>query len=101
MRPVVIRFRFDPLRDREIYVARVHRGDKVKVSARQVGLGGGKVYVSYTSGIDSRKGAMVKVRAGYPPHMRAGFNPSERGYYVIEMKIYPGNRWNIKPRSFV
>jgi len=101
MRPVVISFRFDPLRDREIYVARVHRGDKVKVSARRVGPAGGRVYVTYTSGIDSRKGALVKVGAGYPPYMRAGFNPYERGYYVIEMKIYPGNRWNIKPRSFV
>ena len=101
MRPVVIRFRFDPLRDREIYVARVHSGDKVKVSARRVGPAGGRVYVTYTSGIDSRNGALVKVGARHAPYMRAGFNPYERGYYVIEMKIYAGNRWNIKPRSFV
>ena len=37
--PVVIRFRFDPTRNRELNVARVHSGDEVKVKVRRVGPG--------------------------------------------------------------
>ncbi len=98
MQPVVIRFRLDPAHDREIYVARVHSGDKIKVKVRRVGPVGRRVYFTYTNGIDSEQGALVKAVATYNA---AGLYPYERGYYVIEMRIYPGNRWNIKPRSFV
>jgi hypothetical protein len=101
MQPVVIRFRLDPARNREIYVARVHSGDRIKVKVRQVGPVGRRVYFSYTSGIDSKNGAFVKATTAGPAYGPAGFYPYQRGYYVIEMRIYPGNRWNIKPRSFV
>ena len=43
----------------------------------------------------------MKVGTRYSMYRGVGYYPYERGYYVIEMKIYPGNRWNIKPRSFV
>jgi hypothetical protein len=97
--PVVIRFRFDPARNRELYVARVHSGDEIKVKVQRVGQVDRRVYFTYTRGIDSKNGALVKATAAYPPFGPVGFY--ERGYYVIEMTIYPGNRWNIKPRSFV
>ncbi len=101
MKPVVIRFRFDPVRDRELYVARVHSGDKIKVDMRRVGSVDRRVYFTYAGDSNSKRGALVKVGTRYPVSRRAGFYPNERGYYVIEIKIYPGNRWNIKPRSFV
>jgi len=100
-KPVVIRFRFDPVRDREMYVARVHSVDKIRVNVQRVGAVDGRVYVTYTRNYHPVEGALVKVGTRYPPYVRAGFYPHERGYYVIELKIYPGNRWNIKPRSFV
>ncbi len=99
--PVVIRFRFDPARNRELYVARVHSGDEIKVKVQRVGQVDRRVYFTYTRGIDSKNGALVKATTAYPAFSPAGFYAYDRGYYVIEMTIYPGNRWNIKPRSFV
>jgi hypothetical protein len=61
----------------------------------------GRVYLTYSRNPDSKEGALVKVGTGHPMYRSVDYNPRERGYYVIEMKIYPGNRWNIKPRSFV
>ena len=101
IKPVVITFRFDPVRDRELYVARVHTGDKIKVNVRRVGMADGRVYLTYTRNIHSKEGVLVKVGTRYSMYRGVGYYPYERGYYVIEMKIYPGNRWNIKPRSFV
>jgi hypothetical protein len=101
MKPVVITFRFDPVRDRELYVARVHSGDEIKMNVRRVGMADGRVYLAYTRNPDSKDGALVKVRAEHSMYRGIGYHPHERGYYVIEMKIYPGKRWNIKPRSFV
>jgi len=101
MEPVVITFRFDPVRDSELYVARVHSGDKIRMNVRRVGMAEGRVYLTYSRNPDSRDGALVKVGTGYPMFRGVGYRPYERGYYVIEMKIYPGKRWNIKPRSFV
>ncbi len=98
MQPVVIRFRLDPAHDREIYIARVHWGDRIRVKVRRVGPVERRVYFTYTRGIDSKQGALVKAVTA---STAAGFYPYARGYYVIEMRIYPGNRWNIKPRSFV
>jgi hypothetical protein len=101
VKPVVIRFRFDPVRDRELYVARVHSGDKIKVDVQQVGAVGGRVYVTYTSNFHPQEGVLVRVGTRSPAYMRAGNDPYGHGYYVIELTIYPGNRWNIRPRSFV
>jgi hypothetical protein len=100
-KPVVITFRFDPLRNRELYVARVHTGDKILMSVRPVGMADGRVTLAYTRNYDSKEGTLVKVKTRYPMVRGVGYYPYERGYYVIEMKIYPGNRWNIRPRSFV
>lgn len=100
MKPVVITFRFDPARDRELYVARVHSGDKIKMNVKRVGMADGRVYLTYTKNPDSVEGALVKVGTERPVYRSVGYYP-ERGYYVIQMKIYPGKRWNIKPRSFV
>ncbi len=101
MEPVVITFRFDPVRDSELYVARVHSGDKIRMNVRRVGMAEGRVTLTYTRNPDSRDGALVKVGTGHPMFRGVGYRPYESGYYVIEMKIYPGKRWNIKPRSFV
>jgi hypothetical protein len=101
MKPVVVEFKFDPVRDRELYVARVHAGDKIKVNVKRVGNANGRVYLAYSKNPDSKEGALVKVGARSPTNRSAGYRPGEHGYYVIEMKIYTGKRWNIKPRSFV
>ena len=98
--PVVIRFHFDPARDRGLNVAQVHSGDKIRVKWRQVGQVDRSVYFTFSKNLNSPKGAVLKLET------RRSFDRpvmyrTDRGYYVIEVKIYPGNRWNIKPRSFV
>jgi hypothetical protein len=98
--PVVITFRFDPVKDRELYIARVHTGDKIKVNMKRVGMAGGRVYLTYTRNPDSKEGALVRVGTRRPMY-RSVYHMYEHGYYLIEVRIYPGNRWNIKPRSFV
>ncbi len=98
--PVVIRFNFDPARGRGLNVAQVHSGDKIMVKVRRVGHVGRRVHFTFSKDINSPQGAVLKLEArhsfGRPVTYRTG-----RGFYVIEVKIYPGNRWNIKPRSFV
>ncbi len=47
-----------------------------------------------SSRLDSREGAVLRLGA------KPARNSYDQGYYDIQMKIYPGNRWNIKPRSF-
>lgn len=45
--PVVVRFRFDPARDREVSVARVHLGDRVAVRVHRVGESDSRVYLTF------------------------------------------------------
>jgi len=98
--PVVIRFNFDPARDRGLNVAQVHSGDKIRVKWRQVGQVGRGVYFTFSRKLNSPKGAVLKLKTRYSFAHPVMYR-TDRGYYVIEVKIYPGNRWNIKPRSFV
>ncbi|HIJ75406.1 MAG TPA: hypothetical protein HPP81_01685 [Deltaproteobacteria bacterium] len=98
--PVVIRFNFDPARDRGLNVAQVHSGDKIRVKWRRVGQVDSGVYFTFSRNINSPKGAVLKLKTRYS-FDRPVMYRADRGYYVIEVKIYPGNRWNIKPRRFV
>jgi hypothetical protein len=100
-KPVVIKLRFDPARNRQINVARVHKGDKIKMKVRRVGHVDRRIYLTYGKKLDSEQGAVLKLGTKYSAYQRSRHYPNDRGYYVIEMRIYPGNRWNIKPRSFV
>ena len=99
-KPVVIKFNFDPARNRRLDVAQVHLGDKIRVKVRQVGHVGRRVYFTYSRSINSPQGAVLKLETMYSFERRV-ISRRDRGYYVIEVKIYPGNRWNTKPRSFV
>ncbi len=148
LKPVVIRFHFDPAQGREINVAQVHLGDSISVKVRRLGQVDLGLYLAFaipntletgawrqwSTGsrraavapihdidrivltadrdfgvalirkLDSKEGAVLKLGADYPVGRslyapRGG--PAGWGGYVIEMKIYPGNRWNIKPRSLV
>jgi len=96
----VIRFNFDPARDRGLNVAQVHSGDKIRVKWRRVGQVDSGVYFTFSRNINSPKGAVLKLKTRYS-FDRPVMYRADRGYYVIEVKIYPGNRWNIKPRRFV
>lgn len=98
--PVVIRFNFDPAQDRALNVAHVHSGDKIRVKLRRVGQVDSRIYFTVSRSINSPKGAVLKVKTRHASD-RPDMYRTDRGYYVIEVKIYPGNRWNIKPRSFV
>lgn len=55
-RPVVIRFTFNPARDRSFGVASVHLGDRVRVTVRQVGQVTRRVYFTFSRGLDSHQG---------------------------------------------
>ena len=98
--PVVIRFTFDPARDRPFSVASIHLGDRVRVNVHQVGQVNRRVYFTYSRGLNSRQGAKLVLKTMYsferPVFFRGG-----RGYYVIQVQIYPDNRWRIMPRSLV
>lgn len=98
--PVVIRFNFDPAQDRALNVAHVHSGDKIRVKLRRVGQVDSRIYFTVSRSINSPKGAVLKVKTRYA-FDQSDMYRTDRGYYVIEVTIYPGNRWNIKPRSFV
>ena len=54
-----------------------------------------------TKELDSKEGAVLKLGADYPPGRGSLFQPPRQGSYEIEIRIYPGNRWNIRPRSLV
>ncbi len=45
--PTVVRFKFDPSRNRELNVARVHFGDRVVVRVRRVGQADNQVYLTF------------------------------------------------------
>jgi len=98
--PVVIRFNFDPARHRGLNVARVHSGDRIMVNVQPVGQVDQRVHFTFSRNINSRRGAVLKLETMHSS-ARPVMYPNDLGYYVIEVKIYPGNRWNIMPRSFV
>ena len=98
--PLVIRFNFDPARYRGLDVARVHSGDRIMVKVEPVGQVDRSVHFTFSRNINSPRGAVLKLKTTYS-FDRPVIYPTDRGYYVITVKIYPGNRWNIKPRSFV
>jgi len=97
--PLVIRFNFDPARKRCLDVAQVHLGDKIRINVRKVGLVNRRVYFTFLRHLDSQQGTLLELKT-----MRS-FDPAAyrrcRGHYEVEVKIYPGNRWNLMPRSFV
>ncbi len=99
-KPVVIRFDFDPAQYRRLDVAQVHLGDKIRVKVRRVGPVDRRVYFTFSRSLDSPQGAILELGTMYS-FERVVFRPRDRGHYKIEVKIYPGNRWNIAPRSFV
>jgi hypothetical protein len=100
MHPIVIRFTFDPERNRPFDVASVHLGDRVRVKVRQVGQVSRRVYFTFSRGLNSPRGALLELKTMYsferPAYFREG-----GGYYVIQVLIYPDNRWRIMPRSLV
>ncbi len=98
--PVVIRFNFDPGRHRGLNVAQVHAGDKIRVNVRRVGQVESRVHFTLSRNINSQQGAVLKLETMYSLYHPVMYS-TDRGYYVVEVKIYPGNRWNIMPRSYV
>ncbi len=98
--PVVIRFKFDPAKNSRLDVAQVHLGDKIRVKVRQVGDVSRRVYFTCSRSLNSPQGGVLKLETMYPFERRV-VSRRDRGYYLIEVRIYPGNRWNTKPRSFV
>jgi len=99
-KPVVIRFKFDPTLNRRLDLARVHLGDKIRVKVRRVGRVDRRVHFTFSKSLDSAQGTVLMLETMHS-FGRHGLYRRDRGYYVIEVKIYPGNRWNIHPRSFV
>lgn len=99
VRPLVIRFKFDPAWDRQMDVARVHLGDKIRVKVHKVGRVDRRVYFIFSRNIDSPQGAVLQLKTMYSFECLS--RRPHRGYYEIEVKIIRGNRWNIMPRSFV
>jgi len=97
--PVVIRFNFDPAKGRRLNVAQVRLGDKIRVKVKKVGQVGRRVYFTFSKKLDSPQGAILELQTMYS--FDRAISRRGGGYYVIEVKIYPGNRWNIPPRSFV
>ena len=100
VKPVVIRFNFDPAQGRRLDVARVHLGDRIRVHVRQVGQVDRRVYFTFSESLNSSQGAVLKLETMRTFEHPIMYGP-DQGYYVIEIKIYPNNRWNISPRSFV
>ncbi|HYA40184.1 MAG TPA: hypothetical protein VEF34_02690 [Syntrophobacteraceae bacterium] len=97
--PLVIRFNFDPARKRCLDVAQVHLGDKIRINVHKVGLVNRRVYFTFLRRLNSEQGALLELKT------MGSFEPVAyrrcRGHYEVEVKIYPGNRWNLMPRSFV
>jgi hypothetical protein len=78
------------------FVAPIQDNDRIALTA---GRGFG---VALTGKLDSKEGAVLKLGADYPHGPADQFpGPARWGGYEIEMTIYPGNRWNIKPRGLV
>ncbi len=75
----------------------------VKDSDQLVLKAEGRFGPTLSSRLDSREGAVLKLgsRAAQDSYDRERPPARESGYYDIRMTIYPGNRWNIKPRSLL
>ncbi|MFZ2445564.1 MAG: hypothetical protein WAW37_04340 [Syntrophobacteraceae bacterium] len=145
---VTVRFRYDPARDGNIKVARVHLGDRVDIKVRRVGRAERQLYLGFdlpertetrsypffgqrarktgtvitpvqdndrltlndedlfgaalSRKLDSLDGAVLKLGAKPPRRDSARSRAFQResGRYEVEVTIYAGNRWNLKPRSF-
>jgi len=98
-KPVVIRFNFDPAQDRRLNIARVHMGDRIRVKVQRIGQVNRKVFLTFSESLNSSQGAVLKLVTMPMFERPVAYRPD--GHYVIEIKIYPNNRWNITPRSFV
>jgi hypothetical protein len=87
---------------RRAVVAPIQDVDRISLSAE------GDFGAALTRQLDSKEGAVLKLGADYPRRPGGSIStlreaaprgdPSRRVGYEIEMIIYPGNRWNIKPR---
>ncbi|MGA2938284.1 MAG: hypothetical protein ABSF52_14445 [Syntrophobacteraceae bacterium] len=78
------------------FVAPIQDNDRIALTAdRDFG-------VALTRKLDSKEGAVLKLGTNYPhgPAVQS-LRPERWGGYEIEMRIYPGNRWNIKPRGLL
>jgi len=51
--------------------------------------------------LNTKEGSVLKVGADCSGYRRERFTMDDRGLYEIEMRIYPGNRWNIRPKSLL
>jgi hypothetical protein len=81
---------------RRTFVVPIQDNDRIALTAeRDFG-------VALTRKLNSKEGAVLKLGADYHPGPAAqSLRPARWGGYEIEMTIYPGNRWNIKPRGLV
>jgi len=81
---------------RRAAVAPIHDIDRIVLTAdRDFG-------VALTRKLDSKEGAVLKLGADYPAGPAFQYrSPAGWGGYVIEMRIYSGNRWKIKPRGLL
>ncbi len=89
---------------RRAVVAPIQDVDRIALSADR-GFG-----IALTRKLDSKEGVVLKLGADYPRSQNLDTipdlsttrgSPARSGGYEIEMRIYPGNRWNIKPRGLV
>jgi hypothetical protein len=145
VRPVVIKFGFDPVRSREMNVALVHSGDRISVKVRRGGrsdcglfltfgyfgtfetdayrewsvgsrsgpgvpmrdgrrialTGTGEFSADVPGKLDSKDGAVLKLGAQCYEYAWLRSYGDDRQRCEIEMTIYPGNRWNIRPKSLL
>lgn len=99
-RPVVIRFNYDPARCRPFDVARLHLGDRVRISVVRVGQVNRRVYFTFSGNLNSRRGARLTLKTMYS-FERPVYYRGATGYYVVRIRIYPANRWRISPRSLI
>ena len=144
-RSLTVRLSFDPVRNKQIQIARVHSGDRVAIKIHRVGYPDSRLYLAFNvygdsvdprpgyghgSGavitpvrdddlltltasnmfgavlsrkLDSRDGAILELGTGYHLFQHPNFQQAryEQGHFEIEIRIYAGNRWNIKPRSYL
>jgi hypothetical protein len=98
---------------RRAAVAPIHDTDRIALTADS------DFGVAVTRKLDSKEGAVLKLGADYPEgvvgppaKLPATFGggrtpavqslpPASRGGYEIQMRIYPGNRWNIMPKGLL
>lgn len=90
------------------YYGRVVRKSGVVITpvkdSDQLTIEGGELFgAALSRKLDSKDGAVLKVGAKQPGRRdyRQGQYQGENGRCEIEVKIYSGNRWNIRPRSLL